>query len=307
MTARKIGGALIGLALLLMPAGVGAQQSPGDLTAYLPSNAEIAGWKPAEAPQNYRGEELFRMINGGADVFHEYGFKQTLAADYLDTAGKAIKLEIYEMESPAAAYGIYTFRVGPEGKAAAIGQEALLEDYYLNFWKGNFLVTVVGPDPEEKTVQSITALAEAVAARIPKTGPRPELAELLLGEPLAFSRPKYIRGPLGLMSSYVFDTKNIFRVGEGLIGTVEGCRAFVFRYADQDRSTEIYRQAMDSFKAGTRFTDQVLSGERYSMKDRDKNFILVNRTGRYLTIVIGPDKEMVESIAEPLAEKLGNR
>ena len=133
----------------------------------------------------------------------------------MDGRGKSIKLEIYEMESPAAAYGIYTFKIGVGGKALAIGQEALLEDYYLNFWKGNLLVTVIGPDSEEETVQGVVALAKAVDARIAKTGERPELAGLLLREPLAFSHPKYVRGSLGVMNSYIFDTENIFRVREG--------------------------------------------------------------------------------------------
>ena len=156
-------------------------------------------------------------------------------------SGKSIKLEIYEMESPAAAYGIYTFKIGAGGKALAIGQEALLEDYYLNFWKGNLLVTVIGQDSEEETVQGVVALAKAVDARIAKTGERPELAGLLLRDPLAFSHPKYVRGSLGVMNSYIFERENIFRVREGMIGAVGDCQAFVFRYADEGESAKVLR------------------------------------------------------------------
>lgn len=297
-------GLLIGLVLLLLTVAAQAQQPAGDMSAYLPDKNALAGWELSDPPRMFRGEELFRMINGGADVFHEYGFKQTLEAKYIDPDEKLIKLEIYEMKSPAAAYGAYTFRTGDEGKAATVGQEALLEDYYLNFWKGNFLVTVVGPDPGEKTVQSIVALAKAVDACLPKTGARPELAELFLGSPLDFSNLTYIRGPLGLMSKYIFDTKNIFRISEGVIGVVEGCRAFVFRYADQDKGKEVFGQAVAALKAGTRFTDQALAGDQYSMVDRKGNSILINRAEEYITVVIGPDRKKIDSISTKLIEKI---
>lgn len=131
-----------------------------------------------------------------------------------------------------------------------IGREARLEDYYLNFWKGNLQVTLVGQDAEAGTVHAVIALAEAVAARIPLTGERPGLAALLLHGPLAFSQAKYLRGPIGLMNVYVFDREDIFRVREGLVGIVEGCRAMVFRYANSQGSGEAFEYAAAKLSTG---------------------------------------------------------
>ena len=131
---------------MLIAASATAQQAPEDLSGLLPASGEVAGLTLSDTPQGYRGDDLYQMIDGGADIYHEYGFRQVLSAEYVDGRGKIIKLEMYEMESPAAAYGIYSFKVGEGGKALAIGQEALLEDYYLNFWKGNLQVTLIGQD-----------------------------------------------------------------------------------------------------------------------------------------------------------------
>lgn len=300
-------GTCIGVLLLLIAASATAQQGPGDLSGYLPSRGEIAGWTLSEAPMNYRGDKLFVMINGGADIYHEYGFTQVLSAEYEDVRGKSIKLEIYEMESPAAAYGIYTFKIGVVGKAPAIGQEALLEDYYLNFWKGNLLVTVIGQDSEEETVQGVVAFAKAVDARIAKAGERPELTVLLLREPLPFSHPKYVRGPLGVMNSYIFERDNIFRVREGMIGAVGDCQAFVFRYTDEGESAKSYDHATKRLSVSPQFMSRALQGKRYSMVGRDKELVMINQTGRYIAIVIGQYLDRVKSTSDRLVEKLKGR
>ena len=299
-------GKCIGLILILIAVSAAAQQAPGGLSDYLPASGAVAGWKLSEAPKSYRGDKLYLMINGGADIYHEYGFTQVLSAEYEEVSGKSIKLEIYEMESPAAAYGIYTFKIGAGGKELVIGQEGLLEDYYLNFWKGNMLVTVIGLDPEEETVRGVIAFAKAVDARISEMGERPELARLLLHDPLAFSHPKYVRGSLGVMNSYIFERENIFSVREGMIGAVGDCQAFVFRYADEGESAKVYNHATTRLSVSPKFMSPALQGKRYSMVGSDKEYVVVNQTGRYIAIVIGRNQDKVKSTSDQLVEKLKN-
>jgi len=295
------------LILFIVAANVQAQQGPGDISTYLPAAGEVIGWSPDGSPEKFLGDDLFMMINGGADIYHEYGFKQVIGADYVNSGGKAIRLEIYEMENSAAAYGIYTFKTGDGGKNVDIGQDALLEEYYLNFWKGNVLVTVIGPDPEEETVQGVVAIAKAVDARITETGERPSLARLLLSAPQAFSHPKYVRGFLGVMNSYVFDTKNVFGVREGMIGTIGNCRALVFQYADEKESSQAYEQASASFDGNPRFKDRTKLENHYSMIGREGELVVINQTGRYIAIVIGSDPEKAKDILDGLGQKLDNR
>ena len=290
--------------LLFIAASATAGQGPENLAGLLPTGGEVAGLTPGGESQAYHGDDLYQMIDGGADIYHEYGFRQVLSAEYVDGGGKIIKLELYEMEDPDAAYGIYSFKVGEGGKALAIGREGRLEDYYLNFWKGNMQVTLIGQDADQTTVQGVVALAQAVAARITATGARPDLADLLLQEPLPFSHPKYLRGPIGLMNNYLFDRENIFRVREGLIGGVEGCRAMVFRYPSERESAETYAYAVAKLSAGTRFSNQSRQENRYTMVDRKQEHIMVTQTGRHITIVIGKDADTVQSISAGLVAKL---
>jgi hypothetical protein len=74
-------GKCIGVMLLLIAVNAAAQQTPEDLSGYLLASGEVYGWTPSDAPKSYRGDELFVMIDGGADIYHEYGFTQVLRAE----------------------------------------------------------------------------------------------------------------------------------------------------------------------------------------------------------------------------------
>ena len=297
-------GRVLVLLLLFIAASATAGQAPENLAGLLPTGGEVAGLTPGDTLQVFHGDDLYQMIDGGADIYHEYGFRQVLSTEYVDGCDKVIKLELYEMESPLAAYGIYSFKVGEGGRSLAMGREGRLEDYYLNFWKGNLQVTLVGQDAEEETVQGVVALAAAVADKITATGARPELADRLLREPLAFSQAKYLRGPIGLMNTYLFDRENIFRVRDGFVGGVEGCLAMVFQYTGDSESAEAYEYATSKLSAGTRFSSQSRQENRYTMVDRKQEHIMVTQTGRHITIVIGKNADTVQSIAAGLVAKL---
>lgn len=295
---------LIFAGLCLLGQIAAAQQPAGGLSDYLPGDNEVAGLQLDGPPNTYTGDELFQMINGGADIYHEYGFRQVLEASYTDGNRLRVRLEIYKMASPASAYGMYTFKTSGQGQELSIGQEALLQDYYLNFWKGNMLVTMIGMDSEEETVKSVIDLARAVDRRITRAGERPELVDLLLSQPAAISQAKYVRGPLGVMSSYIFDTKNIFQVREGVIGTLGECRAFVFQYPDSGQSMAVYKSAANILKSSTRFSNQDIKEHTCSMVDRKNDCVLINQAGRFIIVVMGQDQSEVKSVSDRLTEKL---
>jgi hypothetical protein len=93
------------------------------------------------------------------------------------------------------------------------------------------------------------------------------------------------------MNSYVFDTKDIFRVREGMIGTVGENQVMVFRYADNQESAEAYEHAATQLSAGSRFTNHSRQGNRYPMVGRDKEIVEISQTGRHIAIVIGQDHD----------------
>ncbi len=281
-----------------------AQAGSEQLATYFLLDNEVPGYHPESPPRLFRGDELFMMIDGGADIYHEYGFAQVLTTRYGQTNGKSLKIEIYEMKDGAAAWGIYTSKSGKEGQSVDLAQGAILADYYLNFWKGNFLVTIVGDEANEATRQALLALAKAVDSRILLTGKLPELADTLLRGPDALESPIYVRGLLGLMQIYVLDTKNIFMVQEGLAGDAGQYKILVFAYTDRNKAAMAFAHGTGILQESKRFTHQHLTNNTLTAVDRNNEVIHCLLSGQYVVTAIGRDQQTSQRVSLNLARKL---
>ena len=87
------------------------QISNEDLLKYLPKATEMENWQPGNNPEIYVGDDLYVFINGGAEIYHEYGFNKVVYNEYKDKNENSINVEIYEMKSPESAFGIYSFKI----------------------------------------------------------------------------------------------------------------------------------------------------------------------------------------------------
>jgi len=136
------------------------------LLRLLPLESDLKGWTLDGEPETAEGTGLFELINGGAEEYVKAGFRRAVLAKYRNSEGKRINLDIYEMISPESARTIYRKKAGDKGKKVSIGEEAAVEDYYLNFRKVNCQVTVSGYDTQEQTLDWLLRIARLVAERI---------------------------------------------------------------------------------------------------------------------------------------------
>ena len=93
-------------ALLLLPVSV-AGAAGGDRPALLlPATNELPGWERDGEALEYEAENLWEYINGSAETFLAYAFRDVVAQDYRKGAGLELKVEIYRHDSPLMAFGI---------------------------------------------------------------------------------------------------------------------------------------------------------------------------------------------------------
>ena len=272
------------------------KQTIRHIAYYCPQTGEVEGWHPEGEMQIAKGEDLFFLINGGAEIYYEYGFNQAVYQTYDAENGKSINLEIYEMDSPGSAYGIYTFKTGKAGKPIDVGHDGWMEAYYLNFWKGNFLVTLIGFDSEQETLNGLMEIAKTVDTKIKVPVERPQLANYLPKDNLKENGITYIKGNMGLFNQYEFDSKNIFGLKEAIIGDYGEYSVFIFRYNDQQESLKWFESAKNHLKKSSRFSDFTALDHMFSMTDSKSNNLTIKPYHHTILIVSGAGRTNVNQI-----------
>lgn len=217
------------------------------LTRYLPKRGEAGTWIKEGEARHFEGEALYEYIDGGAEIYHEYGFKRVTIQDFVDATGKSVSVEVFEMTSSESAYGIYTFKTHPGGKRVPVGTDALLADYYLNFWKGNILVTLTGFDETPETREGLVVLAKGIDAKIDLSGNGPRIVSFLPKEDFVSQSVKYFRGILGLRNSHPFFSLKIWGFQEGVKADyIKDYSVFLLRFKDPDQSLSQYERLKNS-------------------------------------------------------------
>jgi hypothetical protein len=108
----------------------------------------------------FTNESLYGYIDGGAELYLEYGFDSLLVTD-LTFKNHDIKAEVYRMTDPAAAFGIFSvsrFKCSP-GKE--LTEFFCRSTYQLQFCKGCFYVSIVnsnGTEAEQRIAETIASL-----------------------------------------------------------------------------------------------------------------------------------------------------
>ncbi|UCE21796.1 MAG: hypothetical protein JSV46_06175 [Candidatus Aminicenantes bacterium] len=263
--------------------------SATDLLKFLPSTVEAGEWERDDSPQEYRGDSLYEYINGGAEIYHDYGFKQVVVQDFKNKSGKSISIEIFEMEDSESAFGIYTFKTSPEERKLALGSDARLSDYYLNFWKGNLLVTITGFDEDEETIEGLQELARAVDAKIKRKGERPHLVSALPEEGLFPTSIKYFQGNLGLYNSYPFFTKDVFYLKEAVKADYKGgYTVYIINSKETADAQDKFDDVVRSFEQSPKYTNlKQLEESLFQVEDSKGKRMFVSVYENSLFIVMG--------------------
>jgi hypothetical protein len=160
----------------------------------------------------FKGEDLYVYIDGGAEIYQEYGFTAVAVQDYRNSAGKSVSLEIFEMADDEAGFGVFSFKTTGKGEFLGLGDGGQLEEYYLNFRKGPYVVTITGFDGSPETVRGLMEIGRATDLVLPAgNGRRPALVEALPGS-MGFSPEsvKFVRGRLGLNNIMPFASGALF-------------------------------------------------------------------------------------------------
>jgi len=141
----------------------------------------IKGWEKAGEIKTYYPNNLWEYINGAADNFVSYGLKELNYCD-IKKDSLIVTVNIYNMNNPLNAYGIYTSEKGAEQTTYDIGVESILSlPYQCLLLKDQYYVKIdvyEGQLTEEIAVQLLKAVSEA----LPGSNEPPEVLKTLPSE-----------------------------------------------------------------------------------------------------------------------------
>lgn len=290
-------------AMLLLMAQPAVGQESADLSKLLPAADEIAGWKADGEPLFYTQDNLWEYIDGSAENFLSFDFRQVIAQDYVSAADRGLKVEIYEHGSPLMAYGIYAQMRSPGLALHAIGNEAFSDEYSINFWKDRFYVRVAVFEKGADSDAALKLFSNAIAAGI-EGG-----ADILPAETSAFPEEGLVPNDLRYLTQGVLGREEFppAFMGTYRFGGEQG-KLYLATLVDSAaaRDTfEWYTDGMKSFLA----TAEGPSGE-YILgfgEDPYQGDVLIFSFGKYLGVLTGIKNpaERGAELMKKMVEKLG--
>ena len=120
----------------------------------------------------YDRENIYDLVDGQAESFFAYGFEQVAVRDYEDATGVVLSVEIWQLATPADAYGLFTASIA--GAPVGIGNDGDQDPgRRLIFWQDRYTVQVRAR--QELDAAELERFAQEVSTALPSGGERPEL------------------------------------------------------------------------------------------------------------------------------------
>ena len=275
---------LIGKVILILITQI-APLISGDLV--LPDRIDDK-WVVREPTRLFTGGELFGHINGGAELFLEFGFEDLTVCKYSND-NFTLELEVYKMENTLAALGIYLIKTGTETPLKEISARNTANPYQIVLTSGQYFIQVNNFSGNKQLLSLMTNLSQTLVDQIDK----PETADLfayLSKENIIEGSQVIFRGPFGLQSIYTFGKGDILHLGGKIFGvsanytseTTKNITRLVIPYPDINSAMQAYNnlvlnldpylEILDKFKNHFVFND---FNQEFGLVKIDKNLLMM--------------------------------
>ena len=278
------------------------EKQPGSIAGLLPAVQELpGGWKLADTAGVFTGAGLYEYINGGADLYHEYGFVEVAVQEYVTPDGITVFLNIYRMSDPAAAFGIFSVTRRDEYQPVAIGTAGARADYQQIFCHGRYYVEAQAMDTDSLTAGAMDDLCRAVDSNLESEPARlPQALDILNERDVQPHSSVLVRGPLGLNTRKYLSDENIFCLSDSVPGVLVSGRVsadrpqpetiFVVNYPDSAFAQRVFSGLRVFYKGRA---GDILKGGRLEAGDTRLLFaagsvvVRINREGNVIQAAFG--------------------
>ncbi len=246
---------------------------------------DVVTWKISEAPQDYFPEILFEYINGAAEIYLSYGFKELTVGQYEKKDSNAsLIIEIYDMGNEINSFGIYSAERFPDSQFISLGNQGYLEEETLNFIVGKYYVKLLCFDSGEDSADFLKLFSQEVVKRVKDKGTLPSALAFFPKQGLVRNSEKFI---LRNFMGYSF-LHSGFLANYKLEDLEFDC--FLIEGENADDAQNMLKKYLG--KKGKQSVEEISAGFR--IKDRYYHNIYLTRVENYLCGVMKIKDESLE-------------
>jgi len=172
----------------------------------LPEDQFMPGWKRDGNKLTFRENDLYGHINGGAELFLEFGFQELNVQNYIK-GEEEITIEIYHMSDPGAALGIYLMKKGTETIEESIKARNSTNRYQSIAAKGEYYIQINNFSGREDLLPTLINMSNFILNQI--TDQPLTIFDILPSDGLIPGSERIIRGPYALQPLYTLGEGNI--------------------------------------------------------------------------------------------------
>jgi hypothetical protein len=274
-------------------------------------------WRRTKSPTAYVGRQrLFDYIDGGAEPYLTFGFKQVVHAAYGSAAKPeaTMSADVWELGSPADAYGVFT-KDHPGGATVPVGDAAGTGENQICIWRDRYYIRIEqrGGKPEPDALRKI---GQTIVDRI--EGPKasaPAIVGLLPAKGQAPGSVKFFHDKLLLDNIYLTDSlieENIFTLGDDAQAAAANYQQagaevpfvlMLIQYPSADRPVAAQAGLLKLRKTWDETIEK--SGDLTVSKDANGLSSTIAAKGRYLLGVFRcKDRKAAEALTQEVLAKL---
>jgi hypothetical protein len=270
----------------------------------LPS--EAAGWKWDGKEERHDSKTLFAYMDGAAELYLAYGFRNLTVRRYERQGRSAITVELYELASSEDAYGLFTFE--RQDEPAGIGQGSEFGGGMLRFWKERYFAAVYTEGEGSEVESALLAMGGVTADAIPKTGSEPKWIALLPGRDhgLVDRSVRFVRSYVLLNQRFFIAHQNILNLSrdtEALLAQYlrenQKTHFLLIRYPDGKAAEAAYQSFMKAYLAD--------AGGKDRLKTEDQRWTMARKKTEFILIIFGAPTETDAEVLIKTAEEKINK
>jgi len=242
------------------------------LSCYISMGQEIPEVTAAEFPDyslirndRFDGKSLWGYMNGGADIYLEYGFEM-LRVEEFSSGEETIKLELFKMDDPISAFGIYSIKTFKCEQNNITNAPNCLNRFQFQLLFGDYYMQLINESGSEKAKQAMIDIAENLLQKIEYREIKLPLMYLTDSLNFSLNNIKMLKGDLGIQTK-----------ATDLIECFNGIEGYQIYYAKKQMNganVKYYEIVFDKPEMKNKFLNNIIGKELQIIKENDVNILI---------------------------------